>query len=209
MKRNIPYWISSPSFFRFCLVFGSLLFFVKVPLWGESARGYLVTKSGVQLTGVISEVFDNDKILFINDFGTPYKVHAALIRGFVVPRQGTPVFFASKFNGERWHFMQLLHQGEGMNLYVAPSVQAAVPLPSYTDQFYLQTIRINEYYVELKGRLPVKIRRGNFKKSMSRLLKKEAPELAEKVGSKGYRYKDLESIIQQYNELIRKNRISL
>ncbi len=209
MKKQIPFWKMRRSlckgFLIFCFLFSGWIILQA----DNSARGYLVTKNGIQLTGVISEIFDYNYILFINDFGTPYKIHAAMVYGFVVPRKGRPVFYASKFNGKKWRFMQLLHKGEGMNLYAAPAVQVPGPPGSYGGQLLTQPVRSNAYYVELKGRLPVEIRRGNFKRSMRKLLKKEAPEMAKKIGSKGYRYKNLEVIIEEYNQLIQKERISL
>jgi hypothetical protein len=175
----------------------------------NSSRGYLITKNGKKLTGMISQVFGENEIVFINDFGTPYKLHAALIYGFVVPQNGKNVFYASKYNGKVWRFMRLLHQGEGMNLYLAP-VSRVLSHPSGHLGLRPPEVRFtNAYFVELKGRAPVRVSRGNFKGSMRRLLKKEAPQLAKKVGKRGYRFKNLEEIIEAYNEIMQKKMISM
>lgn len=189
-----------------------LIFFVGSSVFlsaHNNARGFLVTKNGMKLTGIISQVFGGNEIIFINDFGTPYKIHAALVYGFVVPAQGKSIFYASKFNGKNWRFMRLLHQGEGMNLYSAPISRL---LPPKAGQFGLIRPEVslsNAYFVELKGRLPVEISRSNFKKSMRRLLKKEAPELSQLIGKKGYRFKNLEEIIELYNKVVQKKLISM
>jgi hypothetical protein len=208
--------ISIPTFPR--LLMGSmirclLLFFLIGSLTSVSAdnssRGYLITKNGKKLTGLISQVLGENEIIFINDFGTPYKLHAALIYGFVVPQKGKNVFYVSKFSGNVWRFMRLLHEGEGMSLYLAPVARV---LPNDAAHYGMRSPEMrytNDYFVELKGRMPVRVSRGNFKKSMRRLLKKEAPELAKKIGKKGYRFKNLEAVIQEYNDLLQKEMISM
>ncbi len=175
----------------------------------QTPRGYLVTKNGKKLTGSISEVFGENQILFINDFGTPYKIHAALIYGFVINRQGKNIFYASKFSGKKWHFMQLLYKGESMNLYSAPIIQLQNNAFNQFGGGNPKLIHSDAFFVEINGRLPVQVSRVNFKKSMRRLLKTEAPELAKLIGSKGYRFKNLQEIILKYNEIIQKSLISL
>jgi len=210
MKKALPITIPVQFIKRFSLIllFAGSLFSLKAG--SSSARGYLITKNGVTLTGTISEIFDNNQILFINDFGTPYKIHAAIVYGFVVPRKGKKVFFASKYNGKKWYFMQLLHQGEGMNLYSAP-VTRVQSMGAFQHNPYrvVRTTQLTTYFVELKGRLPVEIKRGNFKRKMRKLLKKQAPEMAERLGKKGYRFKNLEEIIEKYNAIVKKDLINL
>lgn len=212
MNKNLLSYLQSVRFFCLQVAFFVICMGSVGSLFAEgelNTRGYLVTKNGMKLTGTISQVFGENEIIFVNDFGTPYKVHAALVYGFVVPRKGKNVFYASKFNGKSWRFMRLLHQGEGMNLYLAPVNRV---LPPRAGQFGVSQPEItlmNVYFVELKGRLPIEISRSNFKKNMRRLLKKEAPEIAKLIGKKDYRFKNLEEIIEEYNKVVQKKLISM
>ncbi|NJK83626.1 MAG: hypothetical protein HC912_07210 [Saprospiraceae bacterium] len=48
--------------------------------------GYIITLDNKSLTGYIGDIYYADfisSVTFINDFGTPYKLRAELIKGFV------------------------------------------------------------------------------------------------------------------------------
>lgn len=105
--------------------------------------------------------------------------------------------------------MELLHKGEGMNLYSAPIISVQNIISTRYRGSRQEFIQSDAFFVEIKDRLPVQISKSNFKNSMRKLLKKEAPELAQKIGSKGFRFKNLRNIILQYNEIVQKSLISL
>ena len=171
-------------------------------------QGYIVTKDGIRLTGYIGDLDQNlttITINFINDFGDSYFLAPELIKGFVFQQDTTIVAFESKFDAdlERWTFMQVINKGEGLNLYSVVtdrSIEKGIFEDGSNTYF-----KAKDYYLEARGKLPVRVQKMGFKKQVSALLKRKAPKLAELIGSRSYRYRDIISIIDQYNVIV-KNR---
>ena len=65
-----------------------------------------------------------------------------------------------------------------------------------------------EFWLEKEGERPFKIYMISFRKQMRKIMT-DFPELAAKVGKKGYRYKDLKTILQEYNKWYEETRIML
>ncbi len=170
--------------------------------------GYLVTKSGVWLTGSISSVYNENQILFINDFGTPYQIYADLIFGFVVRNQnGENELYLSKVYGGKCRFMKMIYQGERVNLF-----KGQIERERRLTSFYMQpsqTYISDEYFIEIKGSYPMLITRRKFRGILRRLFKRQTPELADKIGKRGYRYKDIVDIIKEFNKLRREKSYKL
>ncbi len=189
---------------KYCYALILLLFGLAVTLrGGDLYRGYLVTKNGKQLTGYLGNIQHNggeSRVVFVNDFGTPYKIHPALIRGFVFRKDERWIAFESKRNRRNWMFLRVVYKGDRVSLYKAPEERQGLVVGS--NGVALQTYTTHEYYIELNDRQPYRLRRWGFRRRMRRLLNKRAPELAEKIGQKGYRFDNLEKIVKEFNETL-------
>ncbi|MEL7427534.1 MAG: hypothetical protein AAFN81_31375, partial [Bacteroidota bacterium] len=59
--------------------------------------------------------------------------------------------------------------------------------------------KITQYWVEISGNRIQPLRRFGFRWQMRRLMEEKAPRLARKIGKRGYRFKDLYSILEEYD----------
>lgn len=180
----------------------------------EDTRGYIVTLSGDRLTGSIGNITPGpytNYILFINDFGTPYKIRAELIRGFAFRRGGEFVQFETHFEDDRCMFMKVILKGEGLCLYRSMGYGYPDPNDPTVPITYdtRKDIVPGSYYITRGNRQAMKVKRWGFRRNMRRILKERAPELAGKIGQKGYRFRDLEKIIKEYNEEYELTRFTL
>lgn len=176
-------------------------------------QGYIITHNNRILTGQIGTIYSGNQtsaVIFINDFGTPYNLRAELIKGFVYHNGEETFLFESKYNKQGWMFLRVVckGEGEGLNLYQAPAEETSLSIDNWG---YLrsETLHTEEYWIEQNGKFPVRITRLGFKKKLRRLIRKQTPELAQKIGSPGFRFNDLEKIIQEYNNEVRKKRYRL
>lgn len=196
---------------RFYLLLLVPLFFLS-SLQADPFKGYIVTLNGKRLTGYIGAISfpsnNHSEVIFINDFGTAYQIKAQLIKGFVYQQDSNYQFFESKFKKNRWMFLQVLYKGEGMSLYMAPEEHLQFDIRN--GAFQAHSYNVEELWIEVPERKkPVRIKRWGFKKKIRRLVQRRAPELAEKIGSKGYRFKDLIKIIEEYNDKFEKTKYKL
>ncbi|MEL7121685.1 MAG: hypothetical protein AAFO07_19710 [Bacteroidota bacterium] len=191
------------------LVLGMMLVFQLLSSYAFSAnenlpttsKGYLVTLNGQKLTGSVSAIVDENQIIFINDFGTIYTIHAALVYGFVIQDDERKVVFQSKYHSKEklWRFLKVIYKSNEISLFEAP--EYFQPLFGITNTPVDQNInRRRNFYIEMKGRAPALIKSGNFKKVMREIIGKRAPRLAAKIGKKGYRFQDLPNILEEYNK---------
>ena len=85
----------------------------------EALTGYIVTKNNYHLTGAIGLIEHTQygsMVEFINDFGTPYFLHPALIRGFVFFEGPAISAYESKYYRNTWMFLRLQYSGENISL---------------------------------------------------------------------------------------------
>jgi hypothetical protein len=186
---------------------GSLLANSPLP---DPAKGYIVTRNGKSLTGAIGNIFHTSygsEVTFINDFGTIYQIHPFLIKGFVFQEQKDMVTYESKYSERKWLFLRVLHKGKYISVYKSPEKKSVVNFTRVS--FMAETVKNDVYWLELHGKNPTQIRRMGFKKQMKKLLKRRAPELAEKIGTKGYRFKNLTEIAEAYNRKCEETRFRL
>lgn len=201
---NLDFYHFKKRIFRIRLFTLLILAILPTLLSAEGGKGYLVTRNGVWLTGTISAIFDENQIIFVNDFGTPYQIHAFLILGYVVNNEeGDKDLYVSKYSGNKWRFMKMLYQGENVGLYTANVEYKPMIRPEAVQDYrFTKSIFKDEYFIEFRAGYPVLITRAKFKKIMKRLLKKRAPELSNKIGKKGYRYKDMLKILKEFNMIM-------
>ena len=187
-----------------------------IPLSGAFAfisSGYIITKNGIRLTGqigVLNQTPELSTVVFINDFGNVYTLQPELIAGFVFRQDTILQAFESKINSEerRWVFMQVLAKGNGLNLYRSVTEKGGGRRNDLEEEEQVpRELKVQDYYLEARGKLPVRVQKVGFKRQMRELLQRRAPKLARKIGSKGYRYRDIFQIIVEYNEKIGKSQI--
>ena len=206
MKSKI-YSVSKSTSLVFCMMLVFQLFsthaFSIIDDLPNTSKGYLVTLNGQRLTGSVSAIVDENQIIFINDFGTIYTIHAALVYGFVIQDQedDKKVVFQSKYHSKEklWRFLKVIYKSNEISLFEAPDYFQ--PLFGVTNTPVDQNInRKRNFYIEMKGRAPALIKSRNFKKVMREIIGKRAPKLAAKIGKKGYRFQDLPDILEEYNK---------
>lgn len=166
----------------------------------EALTGYIVTKNNHHLTGAIGLIEHTEygsMVEFINDFGTPYFLHPALIRGFVFYEGPAVNAYESKYYRNRWMFLRLQFSGDNISLLQTP--EKMVKYEWYNGQLISRSKRVVQYWLELPGNRIVPLKRLGFRPQMRRLLSDIAPKLARKIGKRGYRFKDLYTILQEYD----------
>ena len=177
----------------------------------ELYEGYLITLNNRILTGQIGNIFAgriSNEVLFINGFGTPYSIRAELIKGFVFRDGRQTYLFESKYEKGRCLFLRVVVKGEGMNLFQSPKEQSTVFLDTDGNLQY-NTFFSQHYWVETGHNRVTRLKRLGFRKRMQRLVRDQAPELAEKIGEPGFRYPDLEKIIREFNKEISRSKFEL
>ncbi len=192
---------------KYCYLLPLFLLLCSFSQASEPARGYLITKNGKKLTGKIGEIYFNQngsQLIFINDFGTVYNIHSALIRGFAVQRGPNIVFYESRYLRNRWSFLLVVYKGEQLSLYKAPELE-------YEDFGPISLIKYShdeptQFWIENQHYRLSKINRIGFRRKMRKLMNMQAPELVKKIGTPGYRYRDLVTIVDEFNKICRKNR---
>lgn len=173
-----------------------------VPI-GETYEGYIVTLDGKKLTGRIGEIFYSDElsiVLFVNDFGTPYHLQAQLITGFVFEREQELVEYESLFkNKDRaWTFFKVMHRGAVLSLFKSPEEKVEFTLSE--EGMTGRKIATNEYWLKMKGERSFKLNRLGYKRVLKKHLQ-NYPSVTKKIGKQGYRFKDLEAIVQEVNDI--------
>jgi len=183
-----------------------LLLALSVTLSASEYRGFLLTRDGIQLTGyfnLIQYSATGNYITFTNDFGDIYSIHPMLVRGFGFSKDGTSFRYISRFHNGQWYFLREEVYGRTLRLYRLPDNDN-----NWVDDSLLKlyTNPPPTFYIGYgEGKL-LPVPRVGFKRTMRDFLATASPELARKIGKKGYRYRDLYAIIGQVNELTGRQR---
>ncbi len=192
---------------KYCYLLSLLFLICSFSQASDPVQGYLITKNGKKLTGKIGEIYFNQhgsQLVFMNDFGNVYNIHCALIRGFALQKGADMIYYETRYLRNTWYFMLVLYKGEQLSLYKAPQVH-------YEDYGPISLIKHShdqptQFWIENQHYRMSKINRIGFRRKMRKLLKQNAPELAEKIGQPGYRYKNLVKIVDEFNQICQKNR---
>lgn len=162
--------------------------------------GYIVSKNSIKLTGHIGAVNHQARsstVTFINGFGDVYVIEAERIKGFAFKANGVLYAFESKKLPRRYRFLRILHKSGPMELFVLTDETNYAWGPAYRSA----PDESLAYWVRPRGAARLfKIGRWGFRRKMRRLLRPYAPELAKKIGQRGYRFDDMPAIIEAYNE---------
>ncbi|MCP9235917.1 hypothetical protein [Lewinella sp. JB7] len=178
-----------------------LLPFLLLPvlLPAESYRGFLLTKDGHQLTGYLNVLQyspGGNIITFTNDFGDEYQIHPFLVSGFGFNYHGEAMRFVSRRHEGMWYFLQEEVRGRAISLFRLPKGSGR-----WVDDSMLRLFREPppEYYLEYGQGQFLPVPRGGYKRNLRAFFRQASPELAGKIGSRGYRYRDLHAIVTEFN----------
>ncbi|GJM34765.1 MAG: hypothetical protein DHS20C18_37660 [Saprospiraceae bacterium] len=191
---------------KYCYLLSLLFLWCSFSHASDPSRGYLITKNGKKLTGVIGEIYHSQygsQVIFINDFGNTYSIHSALVRGFALQKGSEVVFYESRYLRKRWQFLLVVYKGEELSLYKGsePEYQEIGPL-SFIHYYQEEP---TQFWVENQSFRMSKVARIGFRRKMRKLLSVQAPKLASKIGKPGYRFSNLLEIVDEFNKICRKN----
>jgi len=167
----------------------------------EALRGFLLTKDNYQLTGyfnVLEYAPTGNLITFTNDFGDVYSIHPMLVKGFGFNVEGTSFRFVSRFHEGQWFFLSEVVPGRSLSLYRLPDSSN-----NWVDDSMLQLFSTpppTYYFLYGKNKI-LPIPRSSFRRTLRGFFEEAAPSLAEKIGKRGFRYRNLGEIVTRFNEL--------
>lgn len=168
-------------------------------------EGYIVTLDGKKLTGQIGEIFFSDElsvVLFINDFGTSYHLQAELINGFVFEKDDEIVEYESLFRirARTWSFLRVVERGAVLSLFQSPEDKMEFRFAEGDAELTGYNVQIEEYWLKFRGERSFKVSRSGYKRLL-RLQLKAYPAVTKMLGKPGYKFKDMETIVQAVNEI--------
>jgi hypothetical protein len=169
--------------------------------FGNAYRGFLVTKDGHQLTGylnVLQYAPGGNIITFTNDFGDEYIIHPFLVSGFGFNYDGETMRFVSRRHEGMWFFLQEEIRGRSISLFRLPRGGG-----HWVDDSMLRLFSSPppEYYLEYGQGQFLGVPRMGYKRTLRQFFAETNPALADKIGSRGYRYRNLDTIVRECNEL--------
>jgi len=181
----------------------ALFFLLSFTLSGFAFNGFIITLDGKHISGKIEQVNTIDEyidVIFINDFGTKYNIHPALIKGFVYAKDGQTFVYESFYQHRKWLFLRLIYRGKELSLFKMPEIQVDWKVVKGSLVSYSPNQK--RYWLKNGRRPAFELKRRHFKKRLSKIIKRKAPKLAKKIGTKGYRYHDLPQILDKYNMIV-------
>jgi hypothetical protein len=169
-------------------------------------RGFLLTKDDYRLTGYVNQinyVVTGLQIEFTNDFGDRYFIYPSYVKGFGYTRDGETFRYVSRYYEGRWFFLREMVKERQLSFFRVPDGRQR-----YVDDSLLALLAdpIPQYWLQIKGQEILAIQRGGFKRRLRDYLEPTAPALAAKIGSKGYRYRNMEEIITAYLKTYRRSK---
>jgi len=173
-------------------------------------HGYIITKNGKRLTGYFTEVIYtgySSQVVFINDFGSSYQISPELIRAFVYRKKNDYLVYESKRLNTAWVFLKVVFKGDDLLLYRSPEYLTKF-IVGY-EKIETQKFEANDFFIQKPGGKLRRLRKINYRKRLRKLIRKRAPELAEKIGSKGYKFANLFDIMLEYNEICERTKYKL
>lgn len=175
-------------------------------LANEPGKDFLITLDGSKLTGIIKTITIKQKktqISFENDFGSRYIVDASTIFGFAFQEQGEISLFESKFLNGEWQFLRVETRGNAVSLYTSSERQLQF-VGSDETPIVVQEQKSPQIWLQFEGEQPFRVYRFNFRGVLRKRMKSH-PELAKRIGKRGFRYKNLSMIVDSYNRYHKEN----
>ncbi len=180
-----------------------LLCCISISAQSESLRGYVITLDGKYLSGTILQINSSDyhvSVAFKNDYGTAYHFHPALIKGFVFMKGNERHVYESHHHKGEWLFLQQLYVGKEISLFKYPDIQVNWVVEGRQINSFAANQRV--FWLKQNKKSPFLLKRQHFKNKFTELIRENAPELADKIGKRGYRYQHLEKILAEYDAII-------
>ncbi len=183
------------------------VFLMTISCFADVFHGYIITKNGRRLTGYFTEMVYtgySSQVVFINDFGSAYYIQPELIKAFVFRKNDEYLVYESKRTKTGWIFLRILYKGDTLNLYRSPEFRTRYVLGR--GRLEAEKFEVDEFYIERPGGRLKRLRKWNYKRRLRKLIRKKAPQLAEKLGDEGYKFSDLNKIIMEYNQICEKTK---
>lgn len=193
-----------PSFTRFFLIISIFILpnFLTANTPGED---FLITLDGYKLTGNVKDIFFSDwqsRLSFENDFGDLYSIHPACIYGFAFQEKGKTIYYESKYLGGSWAFLKVEKRGQALSLY--RSSERKIEFSQIEGKSIIQEKKVSEIWLQFNKKRPFRVYRLSFRKVLRQKFA-HYPELAQLIGKKGFRFKNLPAIVEIYNEIYDKD----
>lgn len=193
---------SSPTHW---ILVGLLILFAHDLLGSDPGKDFLITLNGTKLTGAIKTVSyqkKNTQISFQNDLGTSYTVDASTILGFAVEEAGEIFMYESKHLNGVWQFLKVEKKGMAVSWYTQSERQlqyiGSDKPPIVAQELY------KHIWLQFKGEQPFRLHRFSFRRVLRKKMK-SFPDLAKRIGKRGFRYKNLPMIVDSYNKFHENN----
>ena len=168
----------------------------------QSLQGdYIITWDNKLIQGKVQEIYYADwrtDMTFKNEYGRTYNFSPARVGGFLQIVEQDTVMYESKYAKNRWLFLKRVVKEEQLSLYYSPNRKwTMVRGVNGMEKVYMP---VNEVWLEFRKKKPFRIYPLTYKKELKRRFSKY-PDFAEKIGSPGYKFRDIEKIVAEYNTL--------
>jgi len=181
-------------------------FLLNCTLLATQNPGFIITKDAKIITGQVANIFYSSwksELVFINEMGRRYYFHPAVIHGFAIHKNGDMLQFESKFYKGTWRFLEVMEKGANLSLYRSPIIKTHESAQRYGEEKIVNR-RVNEYWVEVGTAIPVRVYPLSYKRKLREFMSNQ-PQLVKKIGTTGYKFKNLQKIVEEYNELNAQN----
>jgi len=174
----------------------------------NASPGFIITKDAKIITGKVSEINYQEwgsQMVFINDMGRAYQLFPSYIFGFAIEYSEDDIEkYESKYQQGIWRFLKIVEKGKHLSLYRSPSARSK-DFFNETDQHKVLGANGREFWLETRRYGLVRVYALTYKKLLRNYLD-DAPELVAKLGSEGYKFKNLDAIVREYNDTIKRRR---
>ena len=98
----------------------------------------------------------------------------------------------------RWVFLRLIYKGEYVSLLQAPERKTDQVLS--INGVEQRSFKIKEFWLETPNRRAFPLRKSSFRKTMRRFCERGAPKLKDNIGRPGFRFRNLQEIIEAFDQ---------
>ena len=137
------------------------------------------------------------QIQFENDFGNTLIIHPATIYGFVFDDNGETSFYESKNLDGDWRFLKVEKRGQALSLY--KSSERQLQFTNSNESPLVVEEKTPQIWLQFAGEQPFKIYRLSYKRVLRKKME-SFPDLAKRIGKRGFRFDDLSMIVGLYNK---------
>ena len=164
-------------------------------------KDFLITLNGSTLTGTVKDISYSTteaSLLFENDFGNAYTIYPATIYGFAFVKDGTTILYESKFLDGKWQFLKVERKGKEVSLY--RSMERQLKFVGSAKNPIVEKEKNPQIWLQFADEQPSKVYRLTYKAVLRKRMA-TCPEVINRLGKRGFKFNDLPSIVELYNEL--------